>query len=355
MMSNRNVLITADLHLYNHKGETCRAEDGLQCLEWIYSVASKNNIDKVIIAGDFVHHRFNLNAYIYSKACKIVANAKTNGIDTIFLVGNHDMYYEDNWELHSLIPFKKWTTVIDKPETIDINGISVDFLPYTPTPSKYLNSFNKHDGKSKRILISHLAIADAVLNSRFDIKSVEDDSKEKEVISVSAFKQWDKVWLGHYHYGQQVSENTEYIGSPMQLSFGEANQEKHVAIFNLETLETKYIVNDVSPKFIITSDHEKLLNEDIKNAYIQLTESDASIDSKFELKKQLSNLGVRNVEFIGSKVDIIQKDTGVALKNIGNLFSDKEKLFDEFLKHINLPENLDIAVVKKLIRNIINT
>ena len=55
------ILITADLHIHPHYGEARRIEDGLDCLSWIYKVAEERKIKDVIIAGDFLHHRFSLN------------------------------------------------------------------------------------------------------------------------------------------------------------------------------------------------------------------------------------------------------------------------------------------------------
>ena len=45
--------------------------------------------------------------------------------------------------------------------------------------------------------------------------------------------------------------NVEYIGSPLQLSFGEAFQEKHLIIFDQDKKECEYILNDFSPKHLI--------------------------------------------------------------------------------------------------------
>jgi DNA repair exonuclease SbcCD nuclease subunit len=336
-----NILITADLHLHPHRSDQRRVEDGLECLKWIYSTANIARIKTVVFAGDFLHHRFSLSSYAYSKACGIISTARDQGIATIMLLGNHDCYYEDNWSVNSLSPMQGLVNIVDSPKTIEIEGVPVDFLPYTPTPSRYLSEFTNPSST----LISHLAVADAVLNSKYDIKSVEDDSKDKEVISVSAFNRWKKVWLGHYHYGQKVSDNVEYIGSPMQLSFGEAGQNKYIAIYDTDTLETKYIENEISPKFHIVEDGN--IPSEVTGSYIQMR-SAATLDSKFDLRKELSKLGAREIEFCPiSNVQSVNTKTVTALTNINSFFHDKEKLIQQYVSGVN-PEGLDLETLRAI-------
>jgi DNA repair exonuclease SbcCD nuclease subunit len=304
------VLVTADIHIHAHRNDQRRVEDGIACLEWIYETARIAGIKTVIIAGDFFHHRFSLSTLAMAKAMgvvwasqgkvslasveaenKVAATVESgarDGIKTIFLLGNHDMFYEDDWKIHSLSTVKEWATVIDAPTKMLVEGVEVDFLPYTPTPSKYINS--PPFEKPARTLISHLAIANAILNAKYNILSVEDDSKEKEHIDPEKLHKWEKVWLGHYHYGQRVSSQVEYIGSPMQLTFSEAGQSKHVAIYDLETLETTYVVNKISPQFHIVEDQADIDKLDMTDAYVQMLSSEV-IEAKFEHAEEIGEVG----------------------------------------------------------------
>lgn len=344
------VLITGDVHIHPHRNDMRRVEDGIQCLEWIYDTARVAGITTVIVAGDFLHHRFSLNAYAYAKACGVVGQAKADGINTIFELGNHDMFYEDRWDIHSLAPIKEWATVIDKPTKLNIHGHDVDFLPYTPTPSKYIDS--PPFDKPARTLISHLAIANAILNSKYNILSVEDDSKEKEHIEAEKLHKWEKVWLGHYHYGQKVSSQVEYIGSPMQLTFGEAGQTKHVAIYDLETLQTRYVNNEISPQFHIVENQSDVDTLDMTNAYVQMKSSEV-IEAKFDLRKKLSKLGAREIEFIPTKTDVAGQTTK-ALDNISKLFNDKDKLIEGYVDGVEVPEHLVKDLLKQIGKEIIH-
>lgn len=345
------VLITADIHIHPHRNDMRRVEDGIQCLEWIYETARIAGLDTVIVAGDFLHHRFSLNAYAYAKACGVVSGAREDGIKTIFMLGNHDMFYEDRWDVHSLVPMKSDAcTIIDKPTKMKIKGYDVDFLPYTPKPSQFIN--DEPFKTPARTLISHLAIANAILNSKYNILSVEDDSKEKEYIEAEKLHKWEKVWLGHYHYGQKVSKQVEYVGSPMQLTFGEAGQAKCVAIYDLETLHTTYVENKVSPKFHIVENQSQVDALDMTNAYVQMLSSEV-IEAKFDLRKKLSGLGAREIEFIPTKTDVAGQTTK-ALDNISKLFNDKDKLIDGYVDGLEVPNHLDKIILKQIGKEIIH-
>lgn len=341
------LLITADIHVHSHRNDPKRIEDGLECLEWIYKTAIKEQVESVIIAGDLFHNRFQLNSYTYAKVCQLIQQSP---IKTLLLLGNHDMLYEDRWDTHSLIPFKTSPScvVIDTPQTLNIGGIDIDFLPYTPLPSSHIPFFANSPAK---MLITHVAVADAVLNAKFDIKSVEDDSKDKEIISASAFERWNKVYMGHYHYAQQVSKIVEYIGSPMQLSFGEAGQKKHVIILDTETLQARYIENKISPMFHIIEDVKHISKIDVKNAYVQIR-TDGDVVNKFDLREQLETAGIRELEFAPPKQNL-EDQASKALFNVAKVINDRSQLVDHYVDSIDLPAGLDKTQLKKVGKDIV--
>jgi DNA repair exonuclease SbcCD nuclease subunit len=86
---------------------------------------------------------------------------------------------------------------------------------------------------------------------------------EGEMINVDSdlFMEYEQVFLGHFHSEQKVNAKVEYIGSPLQLSFGEAFEDKHVIILDPKTRKKKYIKNDFSPQHLIVTQNE-LKNHD---------------------------------------------------------------------------------------------
>ena len=67
----------------------------------------------------------------------------------------------------------------------------------------------------------------AVLNSGGQLSDVivEHDG-EMITVSKDLISSYKYAFFGHYHKAQVLSDNAEYIGSPLELSFGEAEEEK---------------------------------------------------------------------------------------------------------------------------------
>jgi len=335
------ILITADLHIHPHSKDLRRLEDGIECLKWIYNTAKENSCKSLIIAGDLFHDRNYIHTLAFFQTCKIIS--ENQDIKTYLLLGNHDMYREHTWLCpNSLESLKKIAEVIDSPKSIKIDGLDIDFLPYTPTPSKYLSFF-----KPNKLLISHLGLSEAIINAVYDIKSVEDDSGEKEHIDSKSFSQWDKVFLGHYHFPQKLGKNVEYIGSPMALTYGEANQDKHIIIFDTETFETNYIINNFSPKFIILENASDLDKINVKNSFVRIKSIDESANAEHFLitKRAKEELGVRDIKITSVKKDIT-KETDKALAKIDSLFTNKEQIVEHYVNESK--ESLDKIKLKEI-------
>ena len=252
------ILLFSDLHIHMHKNLMSRLEDGLKTVEWIFRTAIEHQITKLVFAGDLFQDRQKIHTISYEKTFNLIRKFMESypDLELYLLVGNHDMWYNNKWDVSSISPLEaiRGVTVVNQCKTIEIlPGCPMDFLPYAKNP---VEDIKKHFQKKSEILISHIAIDEAKLNSftRSEV-SVEYDG-DMTKIDVEKFAGWKKVFLGHYHLAQKLNDVVEYIGSPYELNFGEAFQQKHIIILNPETLETEYIINDFSPKHLIIKESQ---------------------------------------------------------------------------------------------------
>jgi len=128
----------------------------------------------------------------------------------------------------------------------------------------------------------------------------------------------------------------------MQLTFGEAGQCKHVAIFDHETLETGYVINTKSPRFHIVEDLDKI--GDVSDSYVQIKTKE-DMYSKFDMRNKLSKLGAREIEFVPVESDLVAQGTN-ALDQIAVFVNNQEKLIVEYVN------NLETTLDKKLLQKI---
>src|SRR5581483_11695101 len=96
---------------------------------------------------------------------------------------------------------------------------------------------------------------------------------------------------------QKLSPEVEYIGSPLELTFGEAHQQKHIIVYDLATGDREYIVNDFSPKHLIIPE-EDADKYDLQNNFVRLTVADKSESRICEMKEELKQRMPGSVEVV---------------------------------------------------------
>lgn len=289
------VLFFADLHLHAHKRSINRIDDCLKILDWIFSVANTNEIDQIIFLGDLFQDRQKIDVLSYQKTFELFLKYQlANPLNIYLLIGNHDMYHRERWDINSVSPLKAipGITVVDKLTTINILGYNFDFMPHAENPLNGLASF---EGKRK-YLCAHIAVHGAILNSSgMEADVIIEHDGDMVKIDKDSFTKWERCFLGHYHAQQQISDNAEYIGSPLQLNFGESFQTKHLCIFDPSTGERKYVANDFSPRHLIIpqADIEKY---DLKGNFVKIVVDDMTSTDVLEMHQGLREKGASTLE-----------------------------------------------------------
>jgi len=160
-----------------------------------------NNINKIIHLGDWFNSRYSINILTLSYAYKIVEMLDKNNIHIHICIGNHDQYYKNQPNPHSLMIFNEFDNVhiIDKPTEYDDEII----CPWNTLP----------DNTDKKILFGHYEINNIVTNA-------SGNTLTGSKLSITDFKQFDKVYSGHFHTKSSTS-NIEYIGSAFSMDFND--------------------------------------------------------------------------------------------------------------------------------------
>ena len=347
------VLIFADIHINAHKKSYERLNDCLCVLEWVFATAKKHKIENIIFAGDLFQDRQKIDVITYSKTFDILLKSCTGDFNLYLLLGNNDLWYHDKWDVSSVLPFSALPSVkvIAKPSTEIIDEIPVYFLPYTHDPINHLKQLlASTSDKHLKTLVGHLACHGATLNSLYNTYSDVIIEHDGEMVQVGeeVFEGWDKVWLGHYHCPQKIGKNIEYIGSPLQLTFGEAFQDKHLIIYDLNNADATYIENTFSPKHIISTE-EDIFKHDIGNNFIRIN---ATITSKTELidfKKNIEKKLPSTLEILPYQKKDEQKQIVDKAKE---LLQKEDDMLENYVKITDtgdLDKKLLMNVVKKII------
>jgi DNA repair exonuclease SbcCD nuclease subunit len=314
------VLIFSDIHIHPHKRRNERLEDCLSVLQWVFDQAKSNGVKSILFGGDLFHDRQKIDVYTYQRTFEVLKkNLSTNDFELYVLLGNHDMWFNEDTSISSVTPLGSLPNmyIIDKPTRMTIAGASWDFIPFTHDPILAMNNLSKQAGNMEYCL-GHLAIDGAVLHgSSISDVAIEHDG-EMVKVSTNLFKDYKKVFLGHYHSEQILKPNVEYVGSPLQLSFGEAFQEKHIVLLDCVSGDQSYIKNDFSPIHLVLRPDE-VSSHDLDKNFVRVVVDDISATDLLDMRKDIAKdktLGSLEIRQQKRKVDdkVIEEAKNIILR-----------------------------------------
>ena len=351
-------LIFSDLHLHSHKKNVDRLNDCLEVLDWTLKEAVVNECEDILFLGDLFHERSKIDILNYLRAFEkfMTFNHEHPEINVWLLVGNHDMYHKERWDVNSVKPLTAIPNVhiIEKPQTVEIQGVKVDFIPHVENPLGELEKLKA--GRSDadlQLLLCHLAVHGATLNTLYattaDVIVEHDDVME--IVTPDVFADWTQTFLGHYHAPQVLTSDgsVEYIGSPLELSFGEAYQDKHIMIFDMDTFQKKYIDNDFSPKHLMvpSSDIDKV---DLEKNFVKIIVEDMGSKELVDLRKKLVEKNVADVSFKSKEK---KKEDAAEVENAKAILYKSDEMLEEYIKSVGTPAGIDHDKLLKIGKQIL--
>jgi DNA repair exonuclease SbcCD nuclease subunit len=212
----------------------------------------ENKIKDFVVGGDLLHNK----SVIHTSAVSILIDLiKTHSkINFTLISGNHDMSSRASDGVSGLKVLDSIPNVHVIYETERIENIL--FAPWNYVSKElFLKESSDH-------LISHFGLNEAQLSSGISIVSD---------IGLSDLKNFKKVYLGHYHKNQSVG-NCTYVGSPIQLDWGEKNENKRFLVIDSKTGEEKSILTTKYKKYCEMNLTESNKKEVIEQANLLKTE-----------------------------------------------------------------------------------
>lgn len=356
------ILIFSDIHIHPHKKSVERLDDCIKVLDWVFETAKSKKIQNIVFLGDLFHDRQKIDVLTYQKTFEIFEkHLLNNKINLYLLLGNHDLWHHQKWDVSSVNPLRNLPgiSVINEP---CVKQISDDylfgFLPYTHDPIEDLKKVEK-DWKNickekninpPRILGAHIAVDGALWNVKYGTTAEVSIEHDGDMVKVgpSIFSKWSKVFLGHYHAEQKLTENVEYVGSPLQLSFGEAFQDKHILIYDLEKDSSEYVKNEFSPKHYIINESE-LENYELEGNFIRLEVQDISSSSMAEIRKNL----VEDKKVATMEIKQFVKKEEHIISDAKSILYKEDEMIEKYVEQVNvdLQKEKLIDIGKLIINN----
>lgn len=325
-------LFTADIHFSAYSQDQMDNETGLperlssikNTLYYMADYCVENNIPEFVMGGDLMHNK----SVIYSIAQKILKDFMfyyRGKLTFHILTGNHDLSGKGKEAISSL----EFLDFVDDADWISTNACynkivlgNASLIPYS---YDMVDEIKKNESKSE-ILISHFGLSEGILNSGISIIS---KISTQDLINAG----YKLVLLGHYHKPQELIVKDQiliyYVGSPIQLDWGEKGDEKRFLIYDDETLQVESVPLEGYKKYI-----EMVITGENKDQIIQ----DARIARKAgHYVKILKNedVNTQDIEDEFAVVDKTEKD--ITNRGIGLGMTEEER-FKRYLEIQGIPE-----------------
>ena len=354
------ILIFSDLHIHPHKKSTERLDHCIDTLEWIFRTAIESNIKNIIFLGDLFHDRQKIDVLTYQKTFEIFEKyLYQEELNLFLLLGNHDLWHYQKLDISSVNPLRKLpgVKVINRPSVKEIcfekEKFYFAFLPYTHNPIEDLkqieeewNATVKQD--QLKVLGGHISVDGALWNTKYKTTAEVTIEHDGDMIRVGPdiFDKWDKVFLGHYHAEQKLNEKVEYVGSPLQLSFGEAFQKKHIIIFETKTGSCEYIENTFSPKHFILNEDE-IQSHNLEGQFVRLEVKDIADRQMSEIRQNL----VEKTKVSSLEIKQIQKHESHIVDDAKAILYKENEMLEKYVEQFNV-DKLDGDMLIKIGREI---
>ncbi len=241
----------SDLHIGKRVNEFSLLEDQRYILEQILAVASQEQADGVLIAGD-IYDKPVPPAEAVQVFDDFLTRLAERKIPVFAISGNHDCAERVAFGARLMSGTGVYLSPVYDGKVTGITledeyGEAVIWLLPFVKPALVRHVFADEEAGSYqeavRIAVDHIAAEEekrnVLLAHQFVTGAFRCESEEILVggldnVDVSVFDRFDYVALGHIHSPQQLGRDTVlYCGTPLKYSFSEAEQEKSVTVVEL--------------------------------------------------------------------------------------------------------------------------
>jgi DNA repair exonuclease SbcCD nuclease subunit len=203
----KKIACFTDIHFGLKSNSSVHNQDCEDFVDWYIAKAKEEGCDTGIFMGDWHHNRNSLNITTMDYSLRALEKLGKAFDNFYFFPGNHDLYYKDKRDIHS-VEFGKYipgVTVIHEPTTIG----DVTLCPWLV--GEEWKSINKKGGK---YCFGHFELPKFFMNAMVQMP----DHGE---LQVDAFKGFELGFSGHFHKRQQ-NENMIYIGNAFPHNYSDA-------------------------------------------------------------------------------------------------------------------------------------
>lgn len=257
----KKAAVFSDLHLGLKNNSKIHNQDCEEYVDWFIEQAQANSCETAIMCGDWHHNRHSLN--VTTMDCTVRCLEKLgDAFEQFFLFpGNHDLYYKDRRDIHSVEFGKHIPGVTVVNEILEQDDVCL-------VPWLVGDEWKKIKKIKAKYMFGHFELPSFYMNAMVQMP----DHGE---LRAEHFENQEYVFSGHFHK-RQVNGKIHYIGNAFPHNYADAwDDERGMMILDKQNnLEPVYINWLDCPKYRTVKLSELLDNTDkiVKNKmYLRVT------------------------------------------------------------------------------------
>ena len=335
------IALITDQHLDGRKGNLAFWNYFQKFYDDIFfPTLEKEGVGTIIDLGDTFDNRksmdFNTFNRITENYFKRLEDYKVH-----MILGNHCTYYKNTNKINSpelLLEQYKNINIYASPEEITLGSKKFLMMPWINQENK-AECLRLISDSEAEIMCGHLEC---------DGFEVTPGMKFDGGFKVSEFKNFKRVWSGHFHHKSKHG-NVQYLGNPYQMFWNDYKDTRGFHIYDTETDKLKFIKNpyEIFDKIFYDDasvDYNKQDVSSYKDKFIKLIVEEKRDYQMFEtLVDRLYNVGAHDVKIVETLVDADNiEDAELETK-------DTMTLLNEYI------DEVEIAVDKTELKSLMRT
>lgn len=326
------IALISDLHFGHKKNSDPFLENHIDYIKNEFvPYLKKNNISTIMILGDLFDNRSSINVKV-KNAVYDLFDQYLHEFKIFMIVGNHDTYFHNSINTHSLKFFKKFSniTVVDDIDRIYLDNRYILMVPWQTNYDEFAERVARKNFHCD-VCLGHFDISGFKLNKT--------RLSEEGLSSDLFFNNYTLTFSGHFHTRSKSMRGTFsiiYIGSPYHLTRHDTGEERGFCVLDLETLKYKFVNSKNTIKFIKieypNTINEKIIHNNIIDIHVKVDEqySEEQLQKYIRTIEEYNPLFSPNIVVENSNINpLINSD----VKNFGSAIT----MIKEYVDGLDIP------------------
>jgi len=206
----KKAAVFTDIHFGLKSNSVQHNQDCSDFVDWFIKKAKEENCETCFFLGDYNHHRASINIQTMQFGLRALEKLNNSFDRVYFIPGNHDLYYRDKRDVHSVEWAKHLPNV-----TIVNDWFTQDDVVIAPWLVG--EDHKKLSTLSGKYLFGHFELPAFYMNAMVQMPD-HGDVNDSDLVG------FEKVFSGHFHK-RQARNNIWYIGNAFPHNYADAGDD----------------------------------------------------------------------------------------------------------------------------------